>query len=161
MPVTERSFAPWVEPFAAKYRESREEALRLARSLTPADLGKPAGDDAWTVRDELVHIAGADPDFLRTLGAVVRGETADTSIFADIDARNARNLEARKDFAITRIADDLAANGEALQDLLAKLTAADEARQPEGFPFPLRGLVEGYGGHEPYHLGQIQRAIGA
>jgi uncharacterized damage-inducible protein DinB len=158
--VAKREFAAWVEPFAGRYRESRAQVLGLARSLGVADFAKSAGDEGWSVRDEFVHISASDADFIETLGALLRGGTVDTSIFADIDARNARNLAERKDRAMAQIAGDLHDSGEALQDLLAKLTADDESRQPAGFPFPLRGLVEGYGMHEPYHLGQIRAAIG-
>jgi hypothetical protein len=158
--LAKHAFAAWVEPFAASYRESRAQVVRLAHAASDSDLTRPSGDEGWTVREEFVHIAASEDDVIRTLGAVLRGEAVETSIFEDIDGRNARNLADRKDRPMPQIAADLERNGEALQELLAKLSAGDESRQPEGFPFPLRGLVEGYGMHEPYHLGQIRAAIG-
>jgi uncharacterized damage-inducible protein DinB len=159
--MNENKFAAWVEPFAKQYRENRADAIDLARSLSADALGRPTGDTGWSVREELVHIAASDSDFLRTLGAILRGENVDTSVFADIDARNARNLAECQGRSIEQVASDLEQNGEALQKLVAQLTDGDESRQPEGFPFPLRGLIEGYGMHEPYHVAQIRTAIGA
>jgi uncharacterized damage-inducible protein DinB len=132
----------------------------MARTVTEEQLSRPTGDEGWSVRKEFTHIAASDPDFVKTLRAILDGSTPDLSVFADIDARNARNLEAWKDRSMEEIADELERNGQVLQDLLARLTDDDEARQPEGMPFPLSGLINGYGQHGPYHLGQIRRAVG-
>ena len=158
--MTTQEYAAWVAPLAARDGESRSEAVRLARSLGDADLAKRTGDTGWTVRDELTHMASSDPDFLAMLRAILRGEKADTSVFADIDGRNARNLEARHGRSIDEIASELEENGRSLQQLLAQLTDDDESRQPEGVPFPIRGLVDGYSQHAPYHLTQIRGALG-
>jgi len=154
-------FAPWVEPIAAGYRESRAESVRLAQSLDEHALVQPTGDSGWTVRDELVHIAASGTDFARLLDPIVRGETPDTSVFADIDARNSRNLESRRGWSIAEIGTDLEGNGSLVQELLQKLHADDEARQPQGFPFSLKDLLGGYGQHDAYHLDQIRQATGS
>ena len=152
-------FAGWVDPFAQRLRESRAEAVRLARSLGQEDLAAETADAGWSVRDELAHIASSDDDFLGFVRAVQRGETPDTSVFADIDERNARNLQSREGQSIARIANDLEENGIALQTVLQKFGEGDEARQPEGMPFTLGQMVHGYVQHEPYHLGQIREAV--
>ena len=59
---------------------------------------------------------------------------------------------------IGEISEELERNGTIVQDLLTLLGAEDEARQPEGFPFPLRDLLSGYGQHDVYHIDQIRRA---
>jgi len=155
-----RQFAAWVGPFAERYRESGAEAVRLARSLSDDELKKPTGNTSWFVRDELVHMAASGGDFLTTLGSVLRGDNVDTSVFADIDARNARNLEARRDRSMDEVASELENNDTALQNLLTQLTLEDEARKPAGMPFPLNQLLNGYAQHDPYHLGQIRDALG-
>jgi uncharacterized damage-inducible protein DinB len=158
--MTTHSFAAWVEPLAASYRGNRAEVVQLARTLTEEQLSRPTGDEGWSVRKEVTHIAASDPDFVRTLNAILDGGTPDLSLFTDIDARNARNLEAWKDRSVEEIAGELESNGLALQDLLARLADDDEGRQPEGLPFPIGFLINGYGQHGPYHLGQIRQAIG-
>jgi uncharacterized damage-inducible protein DinB len=158
--MTAQEFAAWVAPLAARDGESRAEAVRLARSLADADLAKPTGDTGWCVRDELAHMASADPDFLRVLGAVLRGEKADTSVFADIDGKNVRGLAEREGRSMEQIAGELEESGKAMAALLARLNDADQGRQPEGVPFPLGGLVAGYSQHGAYHIAQIQAALG-
>jgi uncharacterized damage-inducible protein DinB len=160
--VTVQRFAAWVEPIAAQYRDGIAEGLRLARALRPEQLSLPSAEDAgWTVRDELVHMAASGGDFQRLLGAIVRGEQPDTSVFADTDARNARNLEARKAHSLEQVAAELEENGRVQQGLLAQLTDADESRTPDGMPFGLKDLLAGYGQHDAYHLAQIAAAIAA
>jgi uncharacterized damage-inducible protein DinB len=155
-----QDFAAWVAPLAARDGESRAEAIRLARSLGERELAKPTGDTGWCVRDELAHMAGSDVDFLRALGALVCGEQADTSLFADIDARNARNLEARRGRSIGEIAGELEKSGGELRSLLGRLTPSDQSRQPEGFPFAVGALIDGYTQHGQYHVAQVRAALG-
>lgn len=158
--MTDLTFAEWVEPLAVSYRENYAEVVRLARWLTDEQLSRPTGDEGWSVRTEVVHMAASDQDFANTLGAILDGRTPDLSIFVDIDARNARNLETWKERSIEDVAVALEKSGDVLQELLVRLGDEDETRQPDGMPFPLGQLIRGYGQHGPYHLGQMQRAIG-
>ena len=155
----QRQFAAWVEPFAGRFRESRGEAVRLARELGDGDLAVSTGDAGWSVRDELAHISASESDFLEVLGAIVRGEAPDTSAFADIDGRNARNLAALEGRPMADIAHDLEDHGRTLQELLGRLSDGDEGQQPAGIPFSMSGLLGGYAQHEPYHLDQIHAAL--
>src|SRR5262245_1593403 len=100
---TSLTFADWVAPHAASYRENRAGAASLARSLSDEQLQRPAPDAGWTVRDELVHLASTDPDFIGVLGAIVAGETPDTSVFANVDGRNAHNLAAWTDRSMSDV----------------------------------------------------------
>lgn len=153
-------YAPWVEPIAARYRASREEAIRLARTLGDAELQLPTADAGWRVRDELAHVA-SDAAFVEMLGAIVRGERPNTSPFADIDAANARNIAEWRDRRVTDIAGALESNGARLQGLLARLAPDAEALVPDGLPFALKDLLGGNSQHDAYHLQQIHRALEA
>jgi uncharacterized damage-inducible protein DinB len=152
-------YAAWVEPLAARDRNARVEAVRLARSLDDASLKLETGDAGWSVRDELTHMAAADPDLVSLLRAILAGQRPDTSVFADIDARNAQHLDEYQGRAMSQIADELEHNQAALDELFAQVTDADETRQPVGIPFPLRRLIEGYSMHHAYHVQQIQNAL--
>jgi hypothetical protein len=154
------ALAAWVQPFADSYRDSHAVAVQLARTLTREQMATPTGDEPWTVREEMLHIAASDPDFIRVLTAIVRGEAPDTSVFADIDKRNARNLSEWASRSMQEVGDELESNGLVLQGLLAQLKDEDEARQPAGVPFATKDLIAGYGQHAPYHIGQIRKAIG-
>jgi hypothetical protein len=96
---------------------------------------------------------------VRTLGALVKGERVDLSVFDNIDERNARHLAGWVDRPREDIAAELERHDGELQALLAKLTPEDEKRTPEGFPFPLENMLQGYGMHHPYHLEQIAGAL--
>ena len=152
-------FATWVQPIAASYHDAHLEAIQRARMLNAGELALPTGDRGWSVRDELAHMAASDEDFIATLGAVLDGKQVDFSVFADIDARNARNLDAWSTRSVEDIASALERSDAALQELLARLTPEDEQRTPEGFPFPLSQMLQGYGMHHPYHLEQISGAL--
>src|SRR5262245_60369394 len=128
--MSERTFAAWVEPLAASYRENRAAVVELARGLSDEQLARATGDEGWSVRTEFTHIAASDPDFVKTLTLILDGGKADLSIFNDIDARNARNLDAWKDRSMPNIAAALENNGRTLQLLLSRLTDEDESRQP-------------------------------
>ncbi len=158
--TTAEGYAPWVEPIASAHRKVRAETLRVVRSLSDTQLARDAGDPGWSVRDELVHIAASESNVVKVLRAITEGQTADMSFFADLDANNARALEAARDRSMQDIADDLDALGGELQVLLARLAIEDETRQYAGLPFPIGQLVAGYQGHEPYHLEQIRAAVG-
>jgi uncharacterized damage-inducible protein DinB len=157
--MTARKVALWVEPIAAAYHDAHAEAIERARTLSDDDLEKPTGDSGWSVRDELAHMAASDADFIETLTALLNGERVDLSVFDKIDERNARNLASWSDRSRDDIATELERNGGKLQELLARFAAEDEERTPEGFPFPLAQMLQGYGMHHPYHLEQIAGAL--
>lgn len=152
-------FAEWVRPIAASYHDAHEEAIEQARTLSHDDLAKPTGDSGWSVRDELSHMAASDGDFVNTLTALVSGEKVDLSLFDNIDERNARHLAGWADRAREEIASELERRDGELQALLARLTADDEQRTPEGMPFPLADMLRGYEMHHRYHLEQIAAAL--
>ena len=152
-------FADWVRPIAANYHDAHEEAIEQATSLSDEDLAKPTGDSGWSIRDELTHMAASDGDFVRTLTALVNGQRVDTSVFDNIDERNARHLAGWADRPREEIAGELERRDEELQALLARLSDEDGQRTPEGFPFPLADMLAGFEMHHRYHLEQIAGAL--
>jgi uncharacterized damage-inducible protein DinB len=155
----ELHFADWVAPIAARHRDVRAETEQLAATLSPEQLARETSD-GWSIRDQFVHIATSEANVVSLLRAIARSEAPDLSVFADLDAKNARTLAEMQGYPMDALRSDLAARGLELQDALAKLGADDEATQYEGMPFPLGQLVAGYAGHEPYHLDQIRAVVG-
>ncbi len=51
--MTTRTFAPWVEPIAARFRESRAELLEFARSLPSEAWSRPSPNTGWSCKDLL------------------------------------------------------------------------------------------------------------
>lgn len=104
-------------------------------------------------------MAAADSDFIPTLDSILAGGTPDASIFAHIDERNAEHLAARENQPIAEVADELERNAHAIDELLLKLTDDDQSRTPQGVPFAVGQLIDGYAQHHAYHLGQINAAL--
>jgi len=157
--MTTQQFAAWVEPWAQSYSDVRREGAARARTATAAELSQATGDEGWTVREELLHLAASDTDFIDALGAMVDGRTPDTDVFIDIDARNKRNLAKWQSRSMEDVASALEHNIGTLHGLLGRLTADDERRRPDGIPLEIGQLVKGYGQHSPYHLAQIRDAL--
>src|SRR3990172_8160338 len=54
--VTTRTFATWVEPYAAQLRENREQVIAFACSLPAEAWDRPSPLPGWTYKDLLAHI---------------------------------------------------------------------------------------------------------
>ncbi len=154
--MTERTFAPWVEPIAGKLRESRAQVATLARSIPSGAWSQPSPLPGWTYKDLLAHLAVTE-DLRAVLHAVLSNEPVDATVFGD--ARNAQQLEERRDCSIDELIAELEAGSEKTQELLSRLTEADENRRQADIPI---GLGEGLGlfsGHDQEHLPQLRAAL--
>jgi len=157
--MSTRQAPAWAIGYAGGFVAARTEAASLACSVSDEQLRQPTGNAGWTLRDEFLHIASSEKDFMVALGTLVEGRTPDLSVFANIDERSARNLAAWRDRSMTEVADTLEQHAVALNELLARLDEADGTRQPEGMPFAIGEMVRGYAMHDGYHLGQIRAGL--
>ncbi len=161
--MTERTFAAWVEPVAARTRESRARVLEYARSL-PADAwSQPTGNEGWTCKDIFAHIGkGNDQMFQAILREVIAGRHLARSIFAvDTDGENARLVEERRDRPAAAIIAELEESGDEVQELLSQLTDEHEGYTQEDPPFILSGFLRLVHNedHDGEHLAQIRTAL--
>lgn len=128
--MTDRTFAPWVEPIAAQLREGRAEIVALARSAPTETWSKSSPNEGWTCRDLLAHLATGDWLCQTVLRAAVGDEAADPEALRDSDAisrSNARLLEERAGRSVEELLREVqvlrtaaggeAADPEALRDL--------------------------------------------
>ena len=159
--MTTRTFAKWVEPAAAELRQGRAEIVRTANQLLPEHWSMPSPLEGWSYKDLLAHLATGDWVFQTVLGAVTGGEPFDLAqIDLDfINAGNARLLEERKGRSPQELIAEATAEGEETQELLAKLTDADESRTPEGRPMSLAEGLRRFPGHDRDHLSQLKTAL--
>ena len=162
--MTDRTFAPWVTPFAAKQRDDKAQVLAFARAL-PADAWeRPSGLDGWMVKDVLAHIGkGNDQLFQKLLRQVVAGGPVDTAIFRDVDTdgENARGVEERRGHTPEELIAELKEAADEIQDLLSQLTEEHEHLRQEDPPFIFKGflgMVEKES-HSLEHLAQIRAAL--
>ena len=164
--MTDRTFAPWVAPFAAKSRDDTAQVLAFARAL-PADAwGRPSGLEGWTVKDIFAHIGkGNDQLIQKLLRQVIAGGPIDTAIFRDVDTdgENARGVEERRGHTPEELIAELEEAGEEIQDLLSQLTEEHEHLRQEDPPFIFSGFLSMVDkeSHSLEHLAQLREALKA
>lgn len=162
--MTSRTLASWVAPVAAKERDTAAEIVALARSLPAAAWGRPSPLEGWTYKDVLAHLASND-DLRYLLQGVIAKERVDPARFVrgGADALNAREVAARRDRTVEQVIAEFEALEEEVQELLARLTDADQAYQQEDIPWNLAQAF-GYALNEPgfhykQHLEQLRTAL--
>ena len=162
--MTTRTFAAWVEPYAAKSRDDNAQVLGFARALHADAWERPSGLEGWMVKDVLAHIGkGNDQLFQKLLCQVIAGGPVDTAIFRDVDTdgENARGVEERRGHTPDELIAELEEAGEEIQDLLSQLTEEHEHLRQEDPPFIFKGflgMVEKES-HSLEHLTQLRTAL--
>ena len=161
--MSERTFASWVEPVAARMRESRARVLEYVRARPEDVWATPSPLNGWSCKDVLAHIGRAnDQMFQAILREVIAGSHLDRSIFAvDTDGENARLVEERRDRPMVEIIAELEESGDEVQGLLSQLTDEDEDHRHEDPPFILSGFMRLVHDedHDEEHLAQIRVAL--
>ena len=159
--MVDRAYASWVEPIAAKDRESRTELLELVHRLSPEDWERPSPLEGWTLKDLLAHLAGGtSKNFQTILEAVVGRQPVDPSVLADVDAKNKQDVEDRKDKSIGELVSEIQGEAEAIDLLLARLTEEDKDLRQGNIPMSLgEGLSQDPGGHYRTHLADFKEAL--
>jgi ribosomal 50S subunit-associated protein YjgA (DUF615 family) len=159
--MTTRAFAQWVAPSAEQLRQSRSDIARTARQLLPEHWKMLSPLEGWSYKDLLAHLATGDWVFQTVLRAVTANERFDLAeINPDyVNAGNARLLEERKERAVEELIAEVETEGERTQELLAKLTDADENRTQEGAPMSLAEGVRSFPGHDRDHLAQLKTVL--
>ena len=87
------ALAAWRRRAVARMTRSRAETLRLVRRIPADALRQPRTQNAWSIRDVLVHIAAWEVEGARRLALIARGH-GDRIVWydtmAETDAFNAR-----------------------------------------------------------------------
>ena len=163
--MTERTFAPWVEPIAAQHREGRRELVELARSLPVDAWSRPSPFPGWTFKDLLAHVAGdTGKNALRLLRSVAVDQRADQAQFdqlgEDVDARNERDVIERRERSVDALIVEIESDGEEWDELLARFGEEHRDLRQEGIPWSLgEALNMNPGGHQREHLAQVRTAL--
>lgn len=157
-----RTFAAWVEPFAAGYREVRAELIGLARSLPSEAWLKASPLDGWTYKDMLAHLAGnTGRNAHRVLLDVLARRPLDlAALTSEVDATNARDVAERRARSVEELIAELEQEGDDWDDLLTRLRDEDKDYQPPGAPFSVSAYFDqGAGGHDLAHMDQLRTAL--
>ncbi len=163
--MTDKTFASWVEPVAARLRENRAEVLAFARSLPAEAWERSSPDDGWAYRDILAHLAGGnDRIFQQILSAVIAREPIDPAILRiDTNAANTQGVEERRAWPVGKLITALEEEGGEVQELLSRLSESDKEVRQDDMPMSLRefmGIVYEES-HDLEHLAQLRTALDA
>lgn len=143
-------------------KASRAELEALMASLSEADLARTSRAEAWTVKDLLAHLASAESGIHAVIQRIRKGDTQLRAGF-DLNIWNQRQVEKRRDAAVSDFQAELRASREGTWQLLAEVPEAD---------FPLRGihssgedmsveeLFRRIGDHEREHGSMVREALG-
>ena len=161
--MTTRTYAPWVEPIAARFQESRAQVIDFARSAPRQIWDRPSPLDGWTYKDILAHLAGGNDQMVqKVLRAVVAREPVDPSVLAlDTDAENARGVAERRGRSVDDLAANLEADGEETRDLLSRLGEDDKELRQANIPMSLGEFLHlvHAENHDLVHLEQLCTAL--
>ena len=160
--MASRSFAPWVEPVAARLREGRAEIVEFARSVPPEAWSRPSPNPGWRCKDLLAHLAAGDWALQSGLRVVIAKERLDIAQFGNVDEANARFIAERAGRSIEELIAEVEAEGEETQALLARLEEGDEQYTPDNAPITpttLGEFLRRFSQHDRYHLSQLRTAL--
>ena len=163
--MTERTFASWVKPVAARTGESRARVLEYVRTQSEDVWATASPLDGWSCKDVLAHIGKAnDQMFQAILRELIAGKHLDRSIFAvDTNGDNERLVEERRGRPMAEIVAELEEAGDEVQELLSQLSEEDESYGQEDPPFILSGFIRLVQNedHDGEHLAQLRTALEA
>ncbi len=159
--MTERTFAPWVEPIAEQLRESRAQVVGVAHQILAELWRLPSPLRGWTNKDLLAHLATGDWVCQTVLHAVTANEPLDLAAIGldAVNAGNARLLEERRERSVEELIAELEAEGAETQELLGHLTEEDEGRTQDGAPMSLGDYLRGFPEHDRQHLSELRTAL--
>jgi len=157
--MTERVFAPWVQPIAEELGHRRADVSAFARSAPEEIWERPSGVDDWTCKDIMSHLAaGTGKQHQALVRAVLSNTRVDPNLFGNAEVVNGRDVEERRAQSIDTIIAEYEADTEELLDLLAQLTEEDQGRRQKGFDQTFGEALPIFGRHELEHLTQLRAA---
>jgi hypothetical protein len=142
--------------------DGRAQVIAFVRSAPEEVWGQPSEVEGWTNKDILAHIGrGNDQGVEQVLRAVVARERVSLAFEVETDEANARGVEERRERSVEELIVELEEAGDELQELLSRLTEADEHFRQENPPFVLEGFLQFVAkeGHDLEHLAQLRAAL--
>ncbi len=150
--------------------ENRKTFEQFCYSLSEEQLNRPAPESTWLVRDFAAHLATLDPIMEQMFTATAAGgklpDEADGSPF-DVDKFNDALVAERRDWPLSRVFEEGAANRAALIAALREITdeqtqlmmyfGGDSKRLGGNIPFGM--FLSGWAWHDPIHAYDMLRGL--
>jgi catechol 2,3-dioxygenase-like lactoylglutathione lyase family enzyme len=163
MSLPEEACMATKQEIIASIRAGMERVPQTFGSLTDAQLATKVhdGDNGWTAKQILAHLAGRQASYDRAIDMAERG--ASMSGGFDLNAWNQEHVDARKDRSRDELLAEVTAVHWALIDRVSKLpdeTLTKTIQRPNG-TFPLSDALRMSGGqHSIMHAAEVEQALG-
>jgi hypothetical protein len=133
----------------------------LAASLSPERLARPTENPGWSCRDLIAHLATGDWVMQRVVRAALAGTDLSGGLpGVDVEAGNEERIAANRGRTVAEVLADLHAQRAETERLWGELTDQHlAATLPPWTGGSLRTYLQGFSGHDRYHMGQFQAAL--
>jgi uncharacterized damage-inducible protein DinB len=118
--------------------------------------------DGWTIRHVLAHIAGWDDTAVDFFRAHARNDESSLTVIQDVDAHNARLVEAREDLDLEQTRQAWVQARDRFKAVVRDLPPecfATDMLLPRGARGPVARLVRGLANHEICHAEEIEQLL--
>jgi uncharacterized protein (TIGR03083 family) len=157
--MSDRSFAPWVEPVADRLAQSQQEIEEIARQVPGEAWAKASAYPGWSYKDHLAHLPHAHRGLHGVLQAVVEGRDPDFSRFDRINELNEENRQAHLTTPVDQLIAAFVKESEGTQCALSELRP--EHAEVRFGPMTISQALQGFAMHDVAHGEEITRALQA
>jgi uncharacterized protein (TIGR03083 family) len=150
------------EDLLSYLKQTRENLVELAQSLTAAELAKTTDNPGWSVKDTLCHAVSSEAGLTTMAWHVAKGITMPPSNM-DLHTRNQHGIDERRDCSIGDLTTELVGSRAKLIEALAVLSDEELATPttfPPARPATVAGIFRVIGHHEEDHGAEIRKALG-
>ena len=151
-----------LESIASKLREARSVLNRTLDGLSDERASKIRVTPAWSVQDEIAHLAGAERGMFGIAQRMAKGEDPQLPPDYNNDMFNARQVAKRKEKSLTDIRAELDATRDELMKFLENLTQEQLdlcGQHPLEGEVKLKDLLVIIYSHETTHTNEISARI--
>ena len=144
------------QEYIDKLVEYREGVWASVDGLSDEQLSEPMGEDKWSIKDTLGHLAAWEGEAVHAFEQKERGERPTIGDITDYDAWNEVESGKRKDWSADQIRQELRSNRERLMEIVAGLPEDEKIWAPERATARLLGtLID----HDKHHLESIRQHV--
>lgn len=157
--MSERHFAPWVEPIALRLNESRRDIEQVVRRVPDGAWENPSEYPSWSYKDHLSHLPHAHRGVKEVIQAVIDGRDPDFSRFGRIDDMNEVNRQEQLATPVNELLAAFVSESEKTEVVLTGLKA--EHAEARFGPMTISQALQGFAMHDMEHLEVLKKALPA
>src|SRR5215470_6064182 len=117
--------------YVEKLLAERQNVLKSVEGLNDEELTRPMGEDKWSIKDTLGHLAAWEGEVVKAFEQKARGERPTIGEITDFDSWNKVEAGKRKDLSVDEIRRELNDTRKRLLTVLSALPEDGDAWAPE------------------------------